>query len=491
MGCNFNRVICWLLSVIAAICTLQAQTSLKPDLKGNSDGIHNQAFSDKLDLFLKSKRYSRLFCGLHIGNSKTGETLFSKNPDALFIPASALKIFISGIALVKLGSEQTITTPVYTDGDLNEGILEGNLYLKGMGDPALTHSQLQSVAREMKEMGIKIVDGNIIYDVSLFDEEGSRYPPNARHLYSPPSALTIDTNCINLKIIDGPPPVLYPIPECPYVKLDYQIQISRSNSANIPKMTYVQKPWGDLYTIRGQVNNWNKRYKTMRLCISRPGLYAATLLKKYAATQDIKIKGRIIKGIVPSAKKKLISIKGRPLIDSIRFLNSESNNVVAETVNKLLGARFVSQPGTRQKGLNLIRKYCMKELMYKSSNFRIRDTSGLSPANRLTPRQFTTALDHFYAKLDSVMFDVLPRQGYHAHARYPLPPAGMHVYVKSGTLPNTGVNSLVGYMMIPKTRQVFSFAILINRKGPGKPIYSGTYTNPILAKIMDLFQDNL
>jgi PBP4 family serine-type D-alanyl-D-alanine carboxypeptidase len=255
-------------------------------------------------------------------------------------------------------------------------------------------------------------------------------------------------------------------------------------------MTYQKRPWGDLYTIKGVVNNWNKRYKTMRLCVSRPGLYAATLFREACQRQGITIQGKTMRADPQWRGKPLLHVKGEPLIKAIRFLNGESNNVVAGNINKLLATHAFPLPGTRAKGLAVIRDYCVSELGYEKGGFIIHDASGLDRKNRLSPAQFASALNHFYQKLGAVIFDVLPEQGNHPHARYPQPPRGIRAFVKSGTLPNTGVNTLVGYLKLEKTGQIFSFAILINRRGHGKPMYSGTFTNPILSLILKQLGDS-
>ncbi|MCP4149190.1 MAG: hypothetical protein GY757_15695, partial [bacterium] len=81
--------------------------------------------------------------------------------------------------------------------------------------------------------------------------------------------------------------------------------------------------------------------------------------------------------------------------------------------------------------------------------------------------------------------EVLTPQGYHPHAANPVPPEGMRLFVKSGTLSVTGVNTVVGYILLDDTGEVFSFAVLCNRFKGGGMAYSGTYTNPVLRAIVN------
>ncbi|MCP4658025.1 MAG: hypothetical protein GY856_21660, partial [bacterium] len=167
-----------------------------------------------------------------------------------------------------------------------------------------------------------------------------------------------------------------------------------------------------------------------------------------------------------------------------RILNQESNNVVAELLNKDLGAYFGSVPGTRAKGLAILRKFCREQIGLDEGKLTLADASGLATANRISPAQFTQALNYFYRRAGMVFVETLAPQGHHSHARYPVPPDGMRIFVKSGTLPATGVNSSVGYILLEDTGEVFSFAVLVNRRHRGPMAYSGTYTNPIMSSIV-------
>lgn len=442
-------------------------------------------FSLRIKKCLKKPQYKNFRVGIHITSLNEDEVLYQRNPQLLLIPASAIKIFVSGVALFKLGINYQFITPFKTDGKINPPFLNGNLYIVGKGDPSIMLSHIESAAKQIKKLGIREIQGDLIYDISFLDQEAPRYLTNARHLYTPPCAITVNYNCIDIGIKDGPPPLLWTIPKTSYAKLYYRVNISKSNLPNIPKMRFKKEQWRDYYSIIGTVNNWNKKYKTLRLCVSRPGLFFSILFKEALQKEGIKINGNIHKGITSKNAKPLIKIKAAKLFEIIQFLNYESNNVVAETINKVLGANFDSLPGTRKKGLNFIYKFCIQKIGFQKGEFNIVDTSGLSPNNRFSARQFTRALNFFYYKLGEYFVKILLPQGHHPHAMYPVPKNGTRVFVKSGTLPVTGVNSLVGYIFLDNNGKALSFSIIFNRKKKGSPIYSGTLTNPILSAILE------
>ncbi|HLP62165.1 MAG TPA: D-alanyl-D-alanine carboxypeptidase, partial [Candidatus Deferrimicrobium sp.] len=242
-----------------------------------------------LDNCLKSKIYHNVEVGIQVNAVDGEQALYRRNEKKPYTPASAIKIFISAVSLSKFGPGYQFETPLLADGSLANGILKGNLYLQGRGDPSLLYTHLEQAAKQLKTSGIDIIEGNVVYDIAFLEEVPPRYPPNARHFYSPPGALTVNYNWVDLELQEGPPPKLKTIPQTAYARLDYKIHLSRSQNPGRPAMTYREMPWGDQYTIRGTVTEWDKRYKYLCLCVSRPGLFGATLLKEACEKTGIKI----------------------------------------------------------------------------------------------------------------------------------------------------------------------------------------------------------
>lgn len=471
-------------AAFAAIALLLAAASSGPS-RCETAPSRGERLAAAIEERLRDKLYANVDVGIRIVTLDGRETLYELEPDAAHIPASAAKIFPSAVSLIRFGSDHRIETPLKAVGEPRDGVLEGDLYLVGRGDPALEASHLDEAAAELAGGGLRAIRGALVYDVSYLEVRGPLHPPNARHLYAPPSALTVGSNWIVLELDDGPPPRLTPRPETSYAKLDYDIRVEDSDRPGRPEMTFRQRPWGDEYTIRGTVTRWDKRYEYLRLGVSRPGLYAATLVKEALARRGIEVGGGLREGRAPADARTLAVIRTAPLVRSIRILNQESNNVVAELVTQDLGAAFDSLPGTRGKGLAVIRAYLTREVGFGADAFRLADASGLSVDNCFSAAQLTRALNHFHERLGTTFVDTLARQGHHPHASAVVPPPEIRMYVKSGTLPATGVNTLVGYVFLDRTDEAFSFALLARRRGGGAPLYSGTLTNPLLRTLVD------
>ncbi len=485
-----KKIRLYALFIILAFCSASCS---KVSTKSRKFAELQKSLAGAIENTLSQSLYNNVNVGIHIGTVEGKHVLYKHNEEKPYITASAFKIISSAAALIKFGPEYQFKTPLLTDEKIENGVLKGNLYIEGRGDPSLKLSDLENAVQQLKEKGIKEVSGDIVYDVTYLDEEENRYAPNARNLYAPPCALTVNYNWIDVNIKDKPSSKLKLIPETTYAKLDYDVDISDSFTPGRPLMTYKKYKWGDSYTIKGTISAWDKKYHYVWLGVSRPGLYAATLLKETCQRVGIKISGNIKKQKVHQNAKILVRISSIPLKGIIQTMNQESNNVIAETLNKDLGAVFLSEPGTRQKGISVLEKFCIKEIGLEKGSFSIGDASGLSIKNRFSAWQFTKALNYFYKKkkIRNAFLPSLARQGHHPHAMNPVPPDDIKIFVKTGTLSVSGVNTVVGYIFLEKINEVFSFAILANRLEPGPMTYSGTLTNPLLNAIVKGLKDDI
>jgi D-alanyl-D-alanine carboxypeptidase/D-alanyl-D-alanine-endopeptidase (penicillin-binding protein 4) len=95
------------------------------------------------------------------------DVLYSLRPDKALVPASVNKLFTTATALRRFGAPATLDTTVYAEGEIDEnGVLDGNLYLKGAGDPTLTSIRVAALADQLE---ITRVKGKVLGDESLFD----------------------------------------------------------------------------------------------------------------------------------------------------------------------------------------------------------------------------------------------------------------------------------------------------------------------------------
>src|SRR5688572_19666809 len=110
--------------------------------------------------------------GIEVVDLATGEELFALNGDVGFIPASTTKVVTAAAALRTLGPAYQFSTHIYRDGELApDGVLDGNLYVKGYGDPTLVVERLWKMVHDIQMEGIVEVDGNVIFDDDFFGDD--------------------------------------------------------------------------------------------------------------------------------------------------------------------------------------------------------------------------------------------------------------------------------------------------------------------------------
>jgi PBP4 family serine-type D-alanyl-D-alanine carboxypeptidase len=109
---------------------------------------------------------------------KQHEVLFEKNPHQYLTPASTTKLFPSFSAFYTMGSDYMIPTQVLSDGMIENGVLKGDIYLKGFGDALLDEQDITALVLQLKQKGITSINGGIYADASYYDNI------TQRHIYS-------------------------------------------------------------------------------------------------------------------------------------------------------------------------------------------------------------------------------------------------------------------------------------------------------------------
>lgn len=439
-------------------------------------------FQAEIENFILSKPiYYEADIGISINELGQNQQIYSRNSTSLMTPASILKIFTTYACLKKLGDKFTFKTIIYLDSQPNNSTYKGNIYIIGDGDPSITTQDLDSFCKILKETGIKKINGSIIYDVSHFDEENICFFPIARNLYAPPCALSINLNCITLKLDEEPTVKVTPVPDTSYAEFNCNLQVEDSDKPSIPDMKVTMHDNYDFYDIQGKVTNWTKAIKCLCVSVTRPGLYFATLLNEKLKDNAIEFTGNIKNEKTNSSKLySFYEIESRPLSEILKTMNKQSNNMIAQNLCKYIGMVDYGIPGTKEKGLKSIINTFI-ELGFDRDSFKIEDSCGLSPKTKITPDQITKILEIIYDKPEwrQVMINSLEAKEYN----------GLQCYIKSGTLSSSGVNSLAGYIKSINTGKYYAFCVIVNKTANIKA-WSGTYTNSLINKITEVIERN-
>ncbi|MFC2135130.1 D-alanyl-D-alanine carboxypeptidase/D-alanyl-D-alanine-endopeptidase, partial [Bacteroidota bacterium] len=449
------------------------------DILGQSDSLANrgstnlnpiQEMSIVLDDIFNDPNFDNATWGVLIKSLKTGEVLYKKNENKLFVPASVLKLFTTASSLLLLGSNYQYYTDVYSNGKIQNGILEGDLIIRGTGDPTFSNrffdrntDIFESWADSLLQLGIKEISGDIIGDDNLFDDlefgKGWAWDYESHWFAAPTSALSFNDNSVDISIepssVDMP--AYFTIsPQTKFVDVINNVKTVDQNRRN--GIRVYRGRGRNLITVYGNIN-MNDRSITKFVSINKPTLYFITVLSEVLDSKGIKIKGHPTDFDGNILKENyddfhfLFRHKSPDLTEIINEINKNSNNFCAEQLIKSLGLELFGS-GSIVNGVN-----GMKDLLnimgINPDNLVIADGSGLSRLNLLTPNQIVNLLGYMYKSNEFQNFyESLPIAGIDGTLanRMNYEATENNVRAKSGFI--EGVNSLAGYLKTADGEQV-------------------------------------
>lgn len=419
-----------------------------------------------------------------------GKILYERNSDQLLSPASVTKVITSAAALSYFGPSFAFKTPLYHTGHVIKGHLTGDLFIKGNGDPFLVSEVLWQTAMDLRHLGIKAIDGDIVIDSSLFDSEDrdeSRAPGASRstHAYDAPvSAFAVNFNTVAVAIAPtakGFPAILSLTPfPLRSVKLSGRV-MTTAGSADSASASRTTLKGGQLaLNVNGTIGEEAPIKKVYR-SVASPLIAGGDYFRSFLEDAGIKIKGQTRNAIIPHSANVMYDIQGYDMRRITAGLNTFSNNFIADMLTKRLGAAFpprgesdVPGSGTLTNGVAVLTKFLREDVGIKSA-FTLLNGSGLSIENRLSARQIVTVLQwmEHQGELFPDFLGSLPANGWDGTLKKRIKKAGAlagMIRAKSGTLtePIT-VAGMAGFFRHPSEGWV-SFVMIANgREGKGQP----------------------
>lgn len=399
-------------------------------------------------------------------STQKNDFVIKLNSEIPLIPASTNKLFTTGVALFHLGSDFNINTEIYTDdANLNDGVINGNLYLKGYGDPTLTTADLQSLVLQLKSQKIQFITGNIIVDDTFFEETFYRNEwiedENISVPLPPISALTINYNTIFVRVTGSnklnSPGYISIDDDVEYFKVKNLTRTTRGKTKIASSSKFENGI--EVITIKGNIRR--NTTTSLRIHISQPALYAGSLLKKLLLESGISFNGEIKKGKIPKFHNR-IAYKSTPLVELIKPINKNSNNFFSEHLFLIIGGQYAKGNGSPFDASQAI-VTTLKSLGIYEQDFNMVDGSGISRQNQFSTELLVKFLYQIYLKPD-IFNDFynslsIPQNDGTLYYRFSnlFPPE--RVRGKTGTL--NGVTSLAGYVT-SQSGDLIIFAINFN-----------------------------
>lgn len=401
--------------------------------------------------------------GIKIVSMRNGNVLYEHDNKTLMHPASNVKLFTSAAALSILDTSYQFKTDVLVDTSPTNGILPGNIYLKGYGDPDLKTSDLDSLAFAVHQMGITRINGDIIVDDSFFDEMywgagwtwDDESDPDAPYI----NALSVNKNCISITLLSDSL-AIYPYlePMTDFVTVINRAKLTKDSILTPLKIKrlYLNNP--NTIIIEGEFP-WFSQC-TQKFSLRNPEYYTGTLFKESLRHTGVLVYGNVVNGITPSGLH-AIAQHYEPIEKMITNMNKVSDNLSAENAIKVLSAAMNGTPGSAKNGISIVKRY-LDNGGIDTSKLSLVDGSGVSRYNLLSADQIVQFLTSVYQqpRIFPIFYNSLPLASVDGTLakRMTTYPAACNVRAKTGTL--NGVSCLSGYVLT-RDGEMLAFSILM------------------------------
>ena len=441
------------------------------------------------DLALRLDRLRRRFAlnraiGVSVTRLSDGETLYAHNASRAFVPASGMKLVTMAAALHYLGSDYRFETRLVSDGSLEEGVLRGDLFVVGSGDPALGDFELDQVAAALSGLGIRAIEGSLLLDDRLFDDSergDAAYQEALVHGRPTQSALAFNSNRVEFRFraaqAVGATAIMRDLGSG-YYAIDNRVKTAGKGR---PWIRFIKSRRAQRLVAYGRVLWGSEEELAVGLLAPDAPLYLGSALVGKLRERGIEIRGGIRRGAADRPGLREIHVhRSATLIQILGLLGKNSDNFVAEQILKVLGAQRFGRPGSFETGARALSDY-LTGLGLPPEEFHILDGSGLSYDNRVSPATLVKVLTELYrSQLRADFLCSLAFGGVDGTLRHRLLKEEHlgRVIAKTGSL--AGISSLSGFAFSP-TRGAMAFSILLN--GIGKQ-WRGDYVEDEIARAL-------
>lgn len=388
-------------------------------------------------------------------------------------PASTMKLVTTLAGLELLGPQYQWRTDVLSAAPLKNGVLEGDLWLRGSGDPQLVIENLWLLVQRLRGAGVREVRGNLMLDRSAF--EAAQHDPGAfdgealRPYNAGPDALLLNYKAVSFHFLADP-------------------ENKQARVFALPTLAGMLTPT----TVRGSegaCNDWRARLggdftdplrptfrgayplscgdKVWHVSVLETGLYAEAMFRSLWDSSGGAWRGRVREGLVPPEARRLAQHESRPLAEMIRDINKYSNNVMARQLFLTLGTDASRRPASKDRAQRVVGDWLVSKGIDRRE-FVLENGAGLSRVERLTAGGLQTLLQGAFASpLMPEFVSSMPIVGIDGTMRRRQAAAGS-AHIKTGLLADA--RAIAGYVLAASGRR-YAVVAFINHPnaGAGQP----------------------
>ena len=394
-----------------------------------------------------------------------GQELALHNASQSRTPASVIKVLSTYSAILKLGFNYHFPTKFYTQGSMSNGVLNGDIIVKGFGDPTLDSRDLKNIVAKIRKKGIKKITGDIIIDRSFFrvgTKDSSGFDKNLYSAYNAmPDAMMynerVSTICVKprknsvskkgadgsyelinrLQVVNKPCRGRY---SWPGVKID--------KSKASPKVF-----------LQGKISK-NCRQQNICNVITKPYLSFYYAFKDELKKAGISVKGNMRLRKVPENAKPLLTHYSDSLEKIVSKTAKKSNNLYARHLMLILGAKLYGAPSTLAKGRKAVKEILRSNGVLGTSSIKIDNGCGLSRTAKLSAKMLAGMYENAYKRYGQRWMNTLSIAGVDGtiKRRFRNTPVKNRAWMKTGTL--NRVKNISGYVKSKKGK-LYTVVILV------------------------------
>ena len=430
---------------------------------------------EAVDKFVSHSSLRYASVGVNVIDLDSAKSIAGYRRDQANITASTMKTVVSSAALGMLGPHYRFETPVYLDGELNDGCFKGNIIIRGMGDPTLGSRFLpcqanivDEILAALKTRGISRVEGCVIGDDSYygfpyFDEDWD-VGDLAYDYGTAVHALNFHDNLMKVSFsLDSRGPVSSSsiTPPVPGVKVISRCRPNRSRNSITPYLDYS----GPALVLTG---NAASRSYSNTYANPTPAPMLVDSVERALLYSDIRYDYNVAaRDEVVNAENTLLVLHKSPeLTEIITSLLDRSDNMFAHALLRAIGAKEWELKGQEQVqsdldaiGVAAVKRWLELQNVDPSPLF-MRDGSGLARANKASVNFFGDMLTMMaHRRFDGVrLCDLMPKAAGRAGKTLKENPLSDQIVLKSGSMRH--VQCFVGYYPADEPR--YAFAVLVN-----------------------------
>jgi serine-type D-Ala-D-Ala carboxypeptidase/endopeptidase (penicillin-binding protein 4) len=437
----------WLSSCLSTVAQASTQASTQVSAQVNSPATCRAQLANRIEAITDSPDYQDTSWGILVQTlEENPQTVYAQNPNQRLIPASNVKLLTTAAALTELGSEFQIRTSVYQTLAPNGDI---TLRVVGRGDPSFSNPQLQALARQVADRGIRQVN-TLIADDQYFHGVFVNPTWEAEDIQAgygaPLNSLILNQNAIGLTLI--PQALGQPLA----VRWDHPSEAkgwrvanrSQTVAANADEFLDIGRDLRQpvLY-VRGQLRAGSAP-EPVSVSIPEPSQNFLAQFQATLVAQQIQVEQALVARDATPPGREIAAVESPRLSELLVETNQQSNNLYAEALLRQLGVKSgLALP--LAAGINSLRQSLTQ--LGVDPNYALADGSGLSRQNLASPQVFVDTLQAMTQSADSATYrNSLSTAGMSGtlQNRFNNMPVQGHFQGKTGFM--SGVAALSGYL---------------------------------------------